>query len=211
MTFIKLVLTLKMNYVCPKFQYNKMKKNIVIFASGNGSNAQRIINFFKKDADIQIVSIFCNNPKAFVIDRAKLENIPYRIFSKTEFNDSNIILNEVQSHHPDLIVLAGFLWLIPKSFIQHFPNKIINLHPALLPKYGGKGMYGHHVHQAVLQNKETESGITIHYVNEEYDKGDVLLQAKCRIEKNDTIETLSARIHDLEYEHLPKIIEKLLK
>ncbi len=187
-----------------------MIQKIVIFASGNGSNAQRIIDFFKPQPKVQIVAIFCNNPEAYVIKRAKLENIPCRIFSRTEFNDNQIVLQEIKTLNPDLIVLAGFLWLIPKSFISEFPKQIINLHPALLPKYGGKGMYGSNVHKSVIENHETETGITIHYVNEDYDKGNILLQAKCKVNKEDTIETLSSRIHELEYEHLPKVIDKIL-
>lgn len=188
-----------------------MVKKIVIFASGNGSNAQRIIDYFKPQPNIHIASVFCNNPHAYVIQRAKSENIPCRIFSKIEFTNPAIILQEIIDIKPDLIVLAGFLWLIPKSFIYQFPNKIINLHPALLPKYGGKGMFGSNVHKAVIENYETESGITIHYVNEEYDKGDIILQAKCKVSSNDNIETLAEKIHQLEYEHLPVVIDGILQ
>ncbi len=191
--------------------FHLMIKKIVIFASGNGSNAQRIIDYFKTQPNIIIDSIFCNNPNAYVIERAKAENIQCRVFSKKEFYNSDIVLHEILTINPDLIVLAGFLWLIPKSFINKFPNQIINLHPALLPKYGGKGMFGSNVHQAVLENKELETGITIHYVNEEYDKGNILLQAKCKVNSNDTIDSLAARIHQLEYEHLPMVIDSILK
>jgi phosphoribosylglycinamide formyltransferase-1 len=186
-----------------------MNNNIVIFASGSGSNAQRIVEYFAENTNINIVAFFCNNPNAFVIERAAKLNIPCHLFSKDEFT-SGKVLSDVEKYNPNLIVLAGFLWLMPADFIMKFPHKIINIHPALLPKYGGKGMYGARVHESVIQNCETESGITIHYVNEKYDEGDVVFQAKCVVDKCDTPEDLAGKIHQLEYEHFPKVIEKLL-
>lgn len=186
-----------------------MNHTIVIFASGSGSNAQRIVEYFADYTNINIVSIFCNNPNAYVIERAAKMKIPCQLFSKDDFL-SGRVLSDLESYNPSLIVLAGFLWLIPPQMVKAFPDRIINIHPALLPKYGGKGMYGMRVHESVIENCETESGITIHLVNEKYDEGDVLFQAKCVVNKIDTPEDLAEKIHQLEYEHFPKVIEKLL-
>lgn len=187
-----------------------MQQNIIVFASGSGSNAQRIFEYFQNSSNINITSIYCNNPNAFVIQRAKNMDVPCRIFSKIELQNGTI-LSELMLLRPSLIVLAGFLYLIPKEIIQAFPHKIINIHPALLPKYGGKGMYGGKVHQSVMDNQEKKSGITIHFVNENYDEGDVIFQAQCEIFENDTPDTLAEKIHQLEYTHFPKVIERLLK
>ncbi|MFK8265154.1 phosphoribosylglycinamide formyltransferase [Capnocytophaga cynodegmi] len=186
-------------------------KKIIIFASGSGSNAERIATFFKDDKNIQVSLILSNNPKAGVLERAKRLQIPSIVFDRQAFYNSEIVLDIIQSQNPDLIVLAGFLWKFPENIIKNFPNKIINIHPSLLPKYGGKGMYGGFVHQSVIENKEPESGITIHYVNENYDEGTIIFQTKTEVSANDTPETLAEKIHQLEYEHFPKIIASLLK
>ena len=185
-------------------------KNIAIFASGSGSNAQNIIEFFK-NSDINISLILTNNPNAFVIKRAENLNIPSYIFDKEEFYNSNKIIQKLHDLNIDLIVLSGFLWLVPENLIEFYNDKIINIHPALLPSYGGKGMYGDKVHKAVIDNKESESGITIHFVNKKYDEGNIIFQAKCKIEKNDTPESLAKKIHELEYAHFPKVINDLLR
>lgn len=185
-------------------------KKIIIFASGSGTNAENIIKYFKANSLAEVNCIYCNNPKAGIIERAKNLNVKVRLFNREEFSKSNIILDELKAVNPDLIVLAGFLWLIPASFAHNFENKLINLHPALLPNYGGKGMYGHFVHEAVIANKEKESGITIHFVNEHYDEGAIIAQFKTEITENDSAESLAKKIHLLEYEHFPKVIEQLI-
>ena len=183
---------------------------IAIFASGSGTNAENIIKFCKENKKNEISAIFSNNKNAYVIQRAINHNIKYHIFSRPEFYETQNILKILKEDNIDLIVLAGFLWLIPEYLIDAYPNKIINIHPALLPKYGGKGMFGMHVHDAVVTNKETETGITIHYVNKEYDKGSIIFQSKFSISPNDTPNDIAKKIHELEYAHFPKIIEKLL-
>lgn len=185
-------------------------KKIVIFASGSGTNAENIIRYFQSNLLAEVICIYCNNPKAGIIERAKNLKVKIRLFNREEFSKSNIILEELKASNPDLIVLAGFLWLIPASFAHNFENKIINIHPALLPNYGGKGMYGHFVHEAVIKNQEKESGISIHYVNEHYDEGGIIAQFKTSIAENDTPESLAKKIHLLEYEHFPKVIEQLI-
>ncbi len=184
--------------------------NIILFASGSGTNVENIVNFFKNNPDINISYVFTNNPDAYVIQRAKKLNIPVRIFNRDDFYKNNAILNTLKELNPGLIVLAGFLWLIPAGIISAFPGRMINIHPALLPKYGGKGMYGSRVHEAVVQNGEKESGITIHYVNEKYDDGNIIFQAKCEVLPTDKPEDVAEKVHKLEYEHFPKVIEKLL-
>ncbi|MFC2151393.1 phosphoribosylglycinamide formyltransferase [Bacteroidota bacterium] len=183
---------------------------IAIFASGSGTNAENIIKFFKENKKIEISFIFSNNKNAYVIQRAINHDIKYHIFSRPDFYESNAIIQLLKEHDIDLIVLAGFLWLIPEYLINAFPNKIINIHPALLPKYGGKGMYGMKVHNAVIENKEKESGITIHYVNKDYDKGDIIFQAKCPVLPEDNPEDIAKKVHDLEYLHFPNVIKNLL-
>lgn len=184
--------------------------NIAIFASGSGTNAENIIKFSKENKNFEIKAIFSNNKNAYVIQRAINHNIRHHIFSRTDFYNTNRVLDLLKDEEIDFIVLAGFLWLIPEYLIDAYPNKIINIHPALLPKYGGKGMYGMNVHKAVIENKENETGITIHYINKEYDKGNIIFQAKCKVNKEDTPETIAKKVHDLEYEHFPKIINKIL-
>lgn len=188
-----------------------MKKRIAIFASGSGSNAQKILEYFKDHSSAEISIILSNNPDAYVLQRADNFEIPTHVFDRDEFYHSDNILNLLTNLQIDLIVLAGFLWLIPKNLIHAFPNRIINIHPALLPSYGGKGMYGNHVHQAVLEAKEPESGITIHYVNERFDEGKIIYQAKYRIEPDDTIELIQFKGQQLEHLHYPKVIENIIK
>ncbi|MCL3782373.1 phosphoribosylglycinamide formyltransferase [Prolixibacteraceae bacterium JC049] len=184
-------------------------KRLAIFVSGSGSNAENIAQYFGQSTSVCVDSIWCNNPKAFALQRAEKLDVPAFVFNREQFSKSNEIVEKLQEREIDLVVLAGFLWLIPTNLIRAFD--IINIHPALLPKYGGKGMYGMNVHRAVIENGEKESGITIHRVDECYDEGEVLLQAKCNVEANDTPEDLVKKIHELEFEHYPKVIESLLK
>lgn len=181
-------------------------KNIAIFASGSGSNAENIINYFRDSEAIAIKIILTNNATAGVIERGRRLNVPVLVFGKKLFKNSDEIVNILKSQKIDWVILAGFLWLIPENLIRVFPNRIINIHPALLPKYGGKGMWGHHVHEAVVANKEAKTGITIHYVNEEYDKGKIIFQAECEVKSGDSAEEVAYKVHQLEYEHFPRII-----
>ncbi|TGD58489.1 phosphoribosylglycinamide formyltransferase [Flavobacterium humi] len=184
-------------------------KKIVIFASGSGSNAEKIILHFKNNSQGNVVAVLSNNLHAKVLEKAENNDVPTVIFDKTALSDGTVLskINEIQ---PDLIVLAGFLLKFPESIIAAYPNKIVNIHPALLPKYGGKGMYGMHVHKAVLENKETETGISIHYVNEHYDEGGIVFQATANIEKCQTPEEIAEIVHQLEHLHYPSVIEKLI-
>lgn len=185
-------------------------KNVAIFASGNGSNAENIIEFFKNDDRVTIAVILSNHKDAYVLQRAKKFGVPTYVFDRDAFYNSQSVLDKLLEYHSDLIVLAGFMWLLPENILNAFSNKIINIHPALLPKYGGKGMYGMFVHEAVKQSGDTVSGISIHYVNEKYDEGEIIFQAKCNIDKKDTPESIAQKIHALEYEHFPAIIEQVL-
>lgn len=187
-----------------------LKKKIAIFASGSGSNAENIARYFKNHPSVKTSLILTNNPKAYVIERAKILGIPYYIFSRKEFYETRSVIDLLKSRGIDFIVLAGFLWLVPQNLLQEYPGAIVNIHPALLPKYGGKGMYGDKVHAAVIAAGEKESGITIHYVNENYDEGQAICQYKCDISLSDTPETLAEKIHGLEYEYFPKVIEEIL-
>ena len=185
-------------------------KCIVLFASGSGSNVENIVHYFQGRTDVTIAAGLTNKRDAKVLDRCDRLNINGLYFNRNAFYETECVLNILEAFDPDLIVLAGFLWKIPENLLRNFPNKIINIHPALLPKYGGKGMYGNRVHRAVKTNNDTETGITIHYVNENYDEGAVIYQAKTKISPKDTAETIAEKVHDLEYEHFPRIIEKLL-
>ncbi|MEM6687727.1 MAG: phosphoribosylglycinamide formyltransferase [Bacteroidota bacterium] len=185
-------------------------KRIAIFASGSGTNAENIIRYFQERTNASVIQILTNNPYAKVLDRAKNHKISGLSFNRTALYRSNDVLNLLQNAEIDLIVLAGFLWKFPEHILAAFPNKVINIHPALLPKYGGKGMYGAHVHKAVIANKEIESGITIHFVNEHYDEGAIIFQAKAAVTDTDTPETLAEKIHQLEYKHFPEVIEHVL-
>ena len=187
----------------------KLKKRLVIFASGAGSNAQRIIDYFKENRKAEIGLIVSNNPNAGVLTIAEKEKIPGLLIEKKQFRETGY-LAQIKKTSPDLIILAGFLWKIPQVLISAFPDKIINIHPALLPAYGGKGMYGNAVHTAVVSNREKESGITIHLVDEKYDHGQIIFQEKCLLSENETPESLAAKIHQLEHTFFPKTIEKLL-
>ena len=185
-------------------------KKIVIFASGSGTNAENIIKYFIGNKLAAVVSVFTNNNKAGVIERASKLNIPTAIFSKDDLKEG-IILQKIKAIDPDLIVLAGFLLKFPENIIEEYSNKIINIHPALLPKYGGKGMYGMHVHRAVVENQEKETGISIHYVNEHYDEGGIIFQKKVVVLATDTAEVVAEKIHDLEQRFFPKVISDLLQ
>lgn len=185
-------------------------KHIVIFASGSGSNAENLIKFFQDRDTGSVVLVLTNNPHAKVLERCKTLKVSALSFNRIAFSQSNDVLDILKASQPDLIVLAGFLWKFPDFILQQFPNKVINIHPALLPKFGGKGMYGSFVHDAVVAKKETETGITIHYVNEHYDEGAIIFQATCDVHPSDTSETVAAKIHHLEIEHFPKIVEELL-
>lgn len=181
-------------------------KRIAIFASGSGTNAENIIRYFQKNDKITVVRVLSNKKDAKVLERAEKLNVSTLYFNKNDFNVDNTVLNVLQKE-ADFIVLAGFLWKVPEAIIKAFPNKIVNIHPALLPKYGGKGMYGMHVHEAVKKNGEKETGITIHYVNENYDEGSIIFQKRVLIYPEDTPETIAAKVHELEYEYFPKVIE----
>ena len=181
---------------------------IAIFASGSGSNAENIAKYFE-GSETEIALILTNKSNAFVLERAKKLEIESVVFDRDQFYQSEEVVNLLQKHNIDLIVLAGFLWLVPNNLIKAFPNQIINIHPALLPNYGGKGMYGNYVHQAVFNNKENETGITIHYVNEAYDEGAIIAQYKTKLDENDTPKTIAEKVHELEYEYFPKEIEKI--
>ncbi|NAY91802.1 phosphoribosylglycinamide formyltransferase [Muricauda sp. JGD-17] len=185
-------------------------KRIVILASGSGSNAENIITYFRENQQVEVAAVLTNKRTAQVLERCDKLKTPAFYFNKSAFVNSGAVVQLIKSLNPDLIVLAGFLWKIPSKIIYAFPNKIINIHPALLPKYGGKGMYGAHVHEAVKKNKESETGITIHYVNENYDEGAIIHQAKTLIAPTDDACDIAQKVHQLEYEHFPKVIEKLL-
>ena len=187
-------------------------KKIAIFASGSGSNAENIIQYFAQKPQFCVKSVFCNVPDAYVLERAKKYRIPSFVYNREEFRNPDKVFRQLQEQEIDFIVLAGFLWLMPSFITAAWPNKIVNIHPALLPAYGGKGMYGHHVHEAVIAAGEKESGITIHYVNDHYDQGAIIFQAKCPVLPTDTPDDLAARVHELEYRYFPQIIaETILK
>lgn len=188
-----------------------MKKRIAIFASGSGSNAQKLMEHFKRHEDAEISLVLTNNPEAYVLQRADSFEIPSHVFDRNEFYNTDNIIDLLKNLQTDLIVLAGFLWLIPKSMTEAFPGKIINIHPALLPNYGGKGMYGDHVHHAVLTAKEKEGGITIHFVNDVYDEGEQIYQAKYKIEPEDTLEIVKFKGQQLEHLHYPRVVENIIK
>jgi len=183
--------------------------SLIIFASGRGSNAAAIIDHFKQNGKATVALIVTNNPDAGVLEIAEQERIPFLIIDKTSIKET-LLIEQMRDYKPSLIVLAGFMWKIPGAIVAAFRNKIINIHPALLPAYGGKGMYGHHVHHAVLEAGEKETGITIHYVNEHYDEGDIIMQARCKVHADDTDDTLADRIHVLEHFYYPRTVEYLL-
>lgn len=186
-------------------------KRLAIFASGSGSNAEKIAEHFANHSEIEVSLILSNNPQAGVIARARRLHIPVILFDRKTFYETHKVVEILQNEHIDLVVLAGFMMLIPETMVHAFPNKIVNIHPALLPKYGGKGMYGHFVHEAVVSAQEPESGISIHYVNERYDEGDIIFQATCPVTPTDTPEDVAAKVQILEHKHYPEVVEKLLQ
>lgn len=186
-------------------------KHIILFASGNGSNAENICRHFANSTQVKVAALFCNNENAGVIERLKPFGIPVHVFSKKQFNDESYFLPLVDQYNPDLIVLAGFLLLVPSFLVKKYTGRIINIHPALLPKFGGKGMYGHHVHEAVLAAKETEHGITIHFVDENYDEGSPIFQAKFEVHADHTLADIAKQISGLEMQYFPEAIERVLK
>ena len=188
-----------------------MKKRIAIFASGSGSNAQKIMEHFKRHSDAEVAIILTNNPQAYVLQRADNFEIPSHIFTRHEFYETDEVIRLLKNLQVDLIVLAGFLWLVPPALLAAYPNKIINLHPALLPKYGGKGMYGDNVHKAILAAGEDESGITIHFVNQNFDEGEIIHQSRFKIEPGDTLEMIKFKGQQLEHNNFPRVVENLLK
>ncbi len=184
--------------------------NLALFASGSGTNVENIANYFAKNNNIKISCILCNKPDAMVIERAKRLNIDLLIFNRSNFQKNGAVEDFLNAKNVNFIILAGFLWLIPEWLIEKFNKKIINIHPALLPKYGGKGMFGENVHKAVFENNEKESGISIHFVNKNYDEGDIIFQAKTLIQSYDTAESIAKKVHELEYKYYPQIIEKII-
>ena len=185
-------------------------KRLILFASGSGSNVENIIQYFKDHKSVKVTHILTNNKNAKVIGRCKRLNINCLAFSRADFYETDTILNLLKKD-ADYIVLAGFLWKVPQNMIDAFPNKIINIHPALLPKYGGNGMYGKHIHNKVVENKEKETGITIHYVNENYDEGNIIFQKPITLSDKETVESVQQKIHLLEMENFPKIIEQVIE
>jgi phosphoribosylglycinamide formyltransferase 1 len=185
-------------------------RKIAILASGSGTNAENIIKYFSTRNSAKVALVLSNKREAYVLQRAAALNIKSFFFDHDDFFTSGRVLAYLLEYKIDLIVLAGFLWLVPDNILEEYKGRIINIHPALLPKYGGKGMYGDRVHKAVLANNDRESGITIHYVNSSYDEGDIIFQARCRVEPSETEETLASRVHALEYKHFPEVIEDLI-
>lgn len=183
---------------------------IAILASGSGSNAENIYNYFKSSKQIEIALIISNRQDAYVLERAGRLNIESAVFSRNDFEKTNKVIDILKDKEIDFIILAGFLLKVPGNIINAYPDKIINIHPALLPKFGGKGMYGDNVHKAVRNANEAESGITIHYVNENYDEGNIIFQAKCTVDKEDSYEDIAKKVHILEYKHFPEIIESVI-
>ena len=185
-------------------------RKIIILASGTGTNAENIIRYSQAAQTFKVALVASNKPDAPVLKKAGHLGVPTFVFNRKEFYETNTFLRLLQRFQPDLIVLAGFLWLVPKNIVETWKGKIINIHPALLPKYGGKGMYGMNVHRAVKQNNETETGITIHYVDEAFDNGKIIFQEKCAVDPSDTPETIAEKVHKLEYQFFPSVIEQVL-
>jgi len=185
-------------------------RNIAIMASGSGTNAENIIKYFSTRISARVTLVLSNRREAFVLKRAAAQNVKSIFFDRNDFYSSGKVLDLLLAESIDFIVLAGFLWLVPENILQRFEGRIINIHPALLPRFGGKGMFGDKVHKSVIDSNEKESGITIHYVNRFYDDGNIIFQARCKIDASDTSESLAAKVHALEYEHYPKIIEDLI-
>lgn len=188
-----------------------MTKNIAIFASGSGTNAEHITRYFKDNETVRVGLIISNRKTAYVLTRAEQLGVPFEVFLREDWLDAERILHTLRTHHIDMIVLAGFLAHVPDVILRAYPHKVINIHPSLLPKYGGKGMYGDHVHRAVVAAGEKETGITIHYLNERYDEGEVIFQATCEVLPQDTPEDVAAKVHALEYAHYPAVIEEVAR
>ena len=184
--------------------------NVAVFASGSGTNAENIIKYFANNKFVRIQCVFTNNAEAGVIQRCGMLNVPCYIFSKPEFENKDGIIHKLKEEKINFIVLAGFLWLIPKDVINNFKDRIINIHPALLPSYGGRGFFGKNVHQSVIDSGDIVSGITIHHVNEKFDEGKIIFQAACHVSKDETVNSLANKIHKLEYTYFPVVIEKLI-
>ena len=184
------------------------QKRIAILASGSGTNAENIFKYFADSKDVVVDSLWSNKADAYALVRARSFGVDTFVFDREKFYQTDVVPDTLRERKVDLVVLAGFLWLIPENLVSSFP--IINIHPALLPKYGGKGMYGMNVHRAVVENKERESGISIHYVNENYDEGKLVFQAKCQVLPEDTAEQVAAKVHELEYRHFPQVIAQVL-
>jgi len=191
-------------------KYDLNLNRIAIFASGNGSNAENIVNYFRKQETASVDLIVCNNVNAFVLERAAKLRIETQLISRADFKQPDSLVELLKKKEIDFIVLAGFLWLIPSALVMAYPQKILNVHPALLPKFGGKGMYGDYVHQAVSEAGETESGISVHFVNQVYDEGDIIFQKSVEINPREAPEKIAEKVHKLEYEYFPRIIEELI-
>lgn len=186
-------------------------KNIAIFASGSGTNAENLIRFFRTNPNGMVKLVLSNKPDAYVLQRAQSYDIETVVFNKEQLNDHDGVLTILIDRNIDFVVLAGFLWLVPEIILETFEGRIINIHPALLPKYGGKGMYGKRVHEAVIENGDPTSGITIHHVNAKYDEGAIIFQATCKVDRGDTPESIAEKVHALEYKHFPRVVEELLQ
>ena len=186
-------------------------KKLAIFASGNGTNAQNIVEYFRDDPKAEVVLILTNNPGAGVLRRAEKSGVPVMVFDREQLYATGEVLRKLEEHDIDLVVLAGFLWRVPEDILGRFRDRIVNIHPALLPKYGGKGMYGDRVHEAVKASGDKETGITIHYVNENYDEGRIIFQAGCSVEEDDTPDDIAGKVHELEYRFFPKVIGEVLQ
>lgn len=184
---------------------------LAILGSGNGTNAQQISEYFAGRNDVEVACIIYNVKDAFIAQRAKNLGIESHYFGRADFYENHAVLDYLRQKQTDWVILAGFLWLVPQEILDAYPGRVINIHPALLPKYGGRGMYGHHVHEAVVAAGERESGITIHIVDENYDRGTILFQARCTVDPDDTPDTLAAKIHLLEKEHFPRVIDETVK
>jgi phosphoribosylglycinamide formyltransferase-1 len=188
----------------------KTVKRIAVFASGSGTNAENLVRYFSNSKMAKVELILCNNASAGVVTRAQSLGVPFFLFNRKDFYESSQVLNVLREREIDLVVLAGFLWLIPKNIIEVFEKKIVNIHPALLPRFGGKGFYGINVHQSVLDSKELLSGITIHYVDEKFDEGEIIFQAACHVSSEDSAESLAKKIHEMEYRYFPVVVDKVL-
>jgi len=188
----------------------KQLKNIAVFASGSGTNAENLVLYFKESQVARVTNILANKPDAYVLERAKKLQVETFVFDRAMFRETGEVLKYLKEGQIDFVVLAGFLWLVPTDIIDGFRGRIVNIHPALLPKHGGKGMYGGKVHQAVIDEGDKESGITIHHVNEYYDEGNIIFQAKCPVEPGDTPESVANKVHELEYKHFPTVVENLI-